>query len=76
MAGRGGREPGCRVLLGCTFCYPTGRVMLSHMGMDQVEDLLGSGRSLFAKMVSFLKEEREEEREENSPRSDNPLLCP
>lgn len=61
----GGKKPGSRVLLGCASHDPTSREILSHIGMDQVEDLPCSSRPLFAKIVSFLKGGRgEEEREE------------
>lgn len=53
----GGKKPGSRVLLGYALCHPTSRAILSHIDMDQ-EDSPCLSRPLFAKIVSFRKEER------------------
>ena len=67
----GGEKPGFKGLLGCVLHYPTSRAILSHIGMDQVEDWPYSSKPLFAKIVSFLKEEREEGMEKNSAKNDS-----
>lgn len=62
VAGEGYKNPGPRVLPCDAFHYAVSRVILSHTGMDPVEDLLGR------------KKEREGERKGEREGGKNTLL--